>query len=87
VIAAIPTNAPLEYYLDRGGVSPRQLVLPESSARRIVVVVDHAEGQTLERLTARSQVRDTSRFMPAGVIANLTSSGIFMYQRRDVPPK
>lgn len=87
VLAGIPTNGPLEYYFDRVGVNPAHLLLPERSARRIFVVVDRAEGQTLGRLIARSVVRDSARFTPPTVIASFSASQILMYQRRDAPTK
>jgi 4-amino-4-deoxy-L-arabinose transferase-like glycosyltransferase len=87
VLVGLPTNGPLEYYFDRIGVNPDHLQLPERSARRIFVVVDQVEGQTLERLIARSVVRDSAHFTPPTVIASFPASQILMYQRRDVPTK
>lgn len=87
LLAAIPTNGPLEYYLDRFGVNPAHLSLDEKEARRILVVVDGVEGQTLDRVTERSEARDSTRFGPPAVIATFLASTIHLYQRRDGPTK
>jgi Dolichyl-phosphate-mannose-protein mannosyltransferase len=56
VVAALPANEPLAYYLDREGIPPdRYLRHPGRGLlqrRRLFVVVDEAEGQTLQRLLA-----------------------------------
>lgn len=87
VLAGIPTNGPLAYYLDRRGVSPDYLTLDERSARRIFAVVDNAEGQDLKRLVARSPARDSTQFGPPAVVAEFSASAIVMFQRRSVPAK
>lgn len=87
VLAGLPTNGPLEYYFDRVGVNRAHLLMPERSARRIFVVVDQAEGQSLRGLVARSVVRDPARFAPPTVIASFPTSQVLMFQRRDVPAK
>jgi len=87
VLTALPTSAPLEYYLDRRGVSSAYLSLDEKSATRIIVVVDSHEGQRLGDLLARSELRDTARFQPTAVVATLPASTIIMFQRRDAAAK
>jgi hypothetical protein len=56
VVAALPGNQPLAYYLDREGIPPgRYLGRPGRDLlqrRRLFVVVDEAEGQTLHGLLA-----------------------------------
>jgi 4-amino-4-deoxy-L-arabinose transferase-like glycosyltransferase len=56
VVAALPANEPLAYYLNREGIPPdRYLGHPGRGLlqrRRLFVVVDEAEGQTLRRLLA-----------------------------------
>jgi Dolichyl-phosphate-mannose-protein mannosyltransferase len=56
VLAAVPANAPLAYYLDRDGIAPARYLEPPSRGllrrRRLFVVVDTAEGQTLQGLLA-----------------------------------
>jgi 4-amino-4-deoxy-L-arabinose transferase-like glycosyltransferase len=93
VLAELPTNAPLAYYFDRLGVPPAYLSLDarsardERSARRVVVVVNRDEGQTLASLIGRSEVRDTTRFAPTAILANLPALTIVMFQRRDASAK
>jgi 4-amino-4-deoxy-L-arabinose transferase-like glycosyltransferase len=82
VLAGIPSNGPLDYYLHRRGVDRPSV--PYDRLRRVFVIVDAAEGQTLEQLTANAAVRDTSRFTPATVVATLPLSRIYMYERRNV---
>lgn len=87
VLAALPSNGPLAYYLDKFGVPPEHLTLDEARANRIIAVVDRAEGQTLERVVARSVVRDSTQFGPPGIVAEFPASAIIMFQRRNVPAK
>jgi len=87
VLTAQPTNAPLEYYLDRLGVSQSYSSQDEKSAARIIVVVNSFEGQRLADVVARSEVRDTVRFAPVAVVATLPASTIIIFQRRDAAPK
>lgn len=84
ILVGFPTNGPLEYYLHKRGVDPGHLTIDANSSHRIFVVVDRSEGQTLEQLVARSPVRDTVAFAPPIRIADLPSSSIFVFQRRDV---
>ena len=85
VLTALPTNAPLEYYLDRLGVPPSVLSLDEKSASRIMMVVDSHEGQRLRDLLAHSELRDTASYAPSGVLATLPASTIIVFQRRNAP--
>jgi hypothetical protein len=87
VLAGIPTNGPLAYYLDRRGASPDYLTLDERSARRIFAIFDGAEGQDLGQLVARSPVRDSTQFGPPKVVAEFQSSAIVVFSRRNVPAK
>jgi 4-amino-4-deoxy-L-arabinose transferase-like glycosyltransferase len=80
VLAAPPSNAPLSFYFRRSGLTPPRT--PLDSARRVFVIVDVAEGQTLDRLTDGSIVRDTARFTQPRVVGTFTTSGIFLYLRR-----
>ena len=56
VVTALPADAPLAYYLDRNGVRPGPYLRRPSrdllQRRRLFVVVDAAEGQTLQGLLA-----------------------------------
>jgi hypothetical protein len=82
VLAGIPTNGPLDYYLYRHGIDRGHLSLDEAQARRVFVIVDDGEGQTLDRLTAHSAVRDSTRFTAPVVAASFATSRIYLYQRR-----
>ena len=82
VMAAVPSNGPLSYYFRRAGITPT--AIPLDSARRVFVIVDVAEGQTLDLLTQGSVVRDTSQFVQPRVVGTFTTSGIFLYSRRNV---
>jgi 4-amino-4-deoxy-L-arabinose transferase-like glycosyltransferase len=82
VLAGIPTNGPLDYYLHRHGIDRAHLSLDEGQARRVFVIVDDGEGQTLDRLTAHSGVRDSTRFSGPVVAASFPASRIYLYQRR-----
>ncbi|HEY8175683.1 MAG TPA: glycosyltransferase family 39 protein [Gemmatimonadaceae bacterium] len=87
VLVELPASAPLAYYFDRLGVPSTYLSLDERSAKRIVVIVNQGEGQTLASVAGRSEVRDTTRFAPTKVLATLPASTIIMFQRRDVATK
>lgn len=83
VLAAIPTNGPLAYYLDASGVDPSVLTTPERMARRIVAVVDAREGQTLASVAGRSVVADTAAFVRDSAIVRLPGSVLVVFNRRD----
>lgn len=83
IFALIPTNGPLDYYLARAGVPRGNLFLDAGRARRVFVVVDAGEGQTLDHLTRNSIVTDTSRFLPPQLVGQLPTSGIYLYERRN----
>lgn len=87
ILVAIPSNASLAYYLDRDGVPETYLTLDEQRARRILVVVNPEEGQSLESVVANSDVRDQQLFGPPATLARLPNSSIVFFPRRDAPPK
>jgi hypothetical protein len=83
VLARIPTNGPLEYYLHRAGVDSSFLTLNPARATRLVVVVDSAEGQTLDRVVGRSMLSDRTRYSAPAVLAALGSSKLVVFERID----
>ena len=85
ILASIPSNAPLMYYLHRAGLDPSPLSLDERRARRIIVVVDAAEGQRLDEVIARSMARDTLLFSRPEIMARFPASALVVFRRRDVP--
>lgn len=87
VLASLPTNAPLAYYFDRAGIPVSALTLDERAAGRVIAVVDQPEGQTLEGVTERSLVRDSTLFAAPTLLARLPSSVLVSFVRRDAAPR
>jgi len=87
ILSSIPTNGPLAYYLEREGVPADAMLRDEASSARVIVVVDDAERQTLESVTARSAVRDTAMFGPPRLLARLPSSQLVVFERRNAPSR
>jgi dolichyl-phosphate-mannose-protein mannosyltransferase len=87
ILALIPTNGPLGYYLEMWGVNPSALVRPEEQADRVFAVVDLAEGQTLARVIANSLVRDGRLFVTDSAPVRMPTSAIVTFRRRDAAPK
>jgi 4-amino-4-deoxy-L-arabinose transferase-like glycosyltransferase len=87
VIAALPSNGPIAYYLDRLGVDSSHITLPEQQAGRIFAIIDRGQGQTLASVVASSEARDPRIFSLDSVTARFPSSLIVMYQRRDAAKK
>lgn len=87
VLAAIPTNGPLSYYLDRLGVADSALTMDERRANRVFGVVSQSERETLQGLVAHGAVADSAQFGPPVVVGRLPATLIVMFQRRNVPPR
>jgi 4-amino-4-deoxy-L-arabinose transferase-like glycosyltransferase len=87
ILASIPTNAPLAYYLDVWGVNLASLTRPEEQADRIFAVVDLGEGQTLASVIAYSSVRDAGRFVADPAPVRMPKSAIVTFRRRDAASK
>ena len=83
VLTAIPTNAPLAYYLDQLGVADNMLTNDERGAAHIVAVVNQAEGQTLDDVAGRSIVHDSTHFSDPRLLAQLPASALVIFDRRD----
>jgi 4-amino-4-deoxy-L-arabinose transferase-like glycosyltransferase len=83
ILAAIPTNGPLDYYLDREGVNRAHLSQDERTASRIFAVVDRGEDQTLNQVIQYSVVRDTSVWEEPTAIVELNHSAIVVYRRKN----
>lgn len=84
VIAAIPTNGPLEYYFDRAGIDRAQLYFDDKQAERAIGIVDYAEGQTLDALRSQSFVRDTTVWGDPIPVRSLGASIIVVFARKNV---
>lgn len=87
ILAAIPTNGPLDYYLNRMGVDRRHLTQDERTAGRIFAVVDQGEGQSLNEVVAYSVVRDTSAWAEPSGVVELDHSAIVVFQRKRAASK
>ena len=85
ILASIPSNGPLMYYMHRAGIDLSHLTLDERQARRIVAVVDATEGQRLDEVIARSLARDTTVFGRPEILARFPGSALVIFRRRDVP--
>ena len=83
IIAAIPTNGPLEYYLDKVGIDRAQLYSDGRQAERAIGIVDYGEGQSLEALMAQSFVRDTTVWGKPVPVATLAGSMIVIIPRKN----
>jgi len=79
VVAAIPTNGPLSYYLDRLGVDPAYMRLDEVDASRLIVVVNESEGESVDDVTTNSK-----QFVVTQLV-NRPLSKVFLLERRDAP--
>jgi 4-amino-4-deoxy-L-arabinose transferase-like glycosyltransferase len=85
ILASIPSNAPLMYYMHRAGIDLSHLALDERRAHRIIAVVDGTEGQRLDEVIARSLARDTTVFGRPEILARFPASALVIFRRRDVP--
>lgn len=83
VLVSLPTNAPLAFYLEQKGLSSSVMERDERAAGRVYVVVDEAEHQTLDAVAARSIVRDSTRFAPPRLFAQLPSSALIVFDSRN----
>jgi hypothetical protein len=79
VVAAIPGNGPLSYYLDRLGVDPAYVRLDEADASRLIVVVNEGEGESVDDVTSNSK-----QFIVTQLV-NRPLSKVFLLERRDAP--
>lgn len=82
VLAIIPTNGPLAYYLDRLGVDASYMSLDEDAARRLIVVVDEGEDETVQDILRYSAARDSTQFS-ARLIGKRAKSKVYLFERRN----
>ena len=80
ILASIPTNAPLAYYLDLLGADPAALTRPEERAPRIFAVIDLSEGQTLASVTAKAKTEITIRDKASAPAASIAEIHILQRQ-------
>lgn len=85
IVAPIPTNAPLSYYLDRHGVASGYFTLDERDAKRIVVVVNEPDEAVVDAVK-RLPVSDTTTFVE-NVLARYPGSHLLLLERRGASPR
>ena len=81
VIAAIPANAPLQFYLNRHGADTAVLSTPPAATRRDILVLDRAYGQTVEWAIAVAMI-DTARFGPIAPAMHALDADVFVAERK-----
>jgi len=84
VLAIPPTSGPLAYYFRREGLDTTYLHLDEAQARRLVIVVNEAEGETMSDVVREPAIIDTSRFSIT-LLAERPSSKVYVLERRNAP--
>ena len=87
VMAAPPSTAPLTYYFDRIGIPQTYFTVAEQDTKRVILVVDAGEGQTVGGVIGTSSIPDTTHFARGTVLARLPNSNLFAFERRDVASK
>ncbi|HVZ78769.1 MAG TPA: glycosyltransferase family 39 protein [Gemmatimonadaceae bacterium] len=85
VLAPIPSNAPLQFYMLREHADTATLSTPDDSVRRVILVLDPAEGQTL-RWAEAAGILDTSRFGPVSPAMHATDMDVFVAERKGATP-
>ena len=81
VVAAIPTNGPLAYWFDRLHLDPASLRLDEAAARRLIVVVNEGEGESVDDVLESPAARDTANFSMT-LLADRPLSKVYVFERR-----
>jgi len=87
VLAFMPTNGPLAYYFDRLGIPQTYLALDESKAKRLFLIADRAEGQSLQALAAHTMAGDSARFLPPMIVSEFPASTIALIIPRNAPAR
>jgi 4-amino-4-deoxy-L-arabinose transferase-like glycosyltransferase len=85
ILAPIPSNAPLQYYLLRAGGDTSLLSTPDSLTTREIVVLNAAYGQTVPWAIAVGMV-DTSRFGPIAPATHAGDANVYVAERRRAQP-
>ncbi|HEX8726254.1 MAG TPA: hypothetical protein VF737_12780 [Gemmatimonadaceae bacterium] len=82
VLAPIPSNAPLQYYMLRAGADTALLSTPDSVTTREIIVLNAAYGQTLSWAIATGMV-DTARFGPIAPALHAADGNVYVAERRE----
>ena len=81
ILAPIPSNAPLQYYLLRAGSDTALLSTPDSVIKREIIVLNAAYGQTVPWAITVGII-DTSRFGPIVPAIHALDGNVFVAERR-----
>ncbi|MGH7689879.1 MAG: hypothetical protein ACREN3_09770, partial [Gemmatimonadaceae bacterium] len=82
VLAAIPADAPLKYYMLRAGADTALFSTPDSVATREIIVLNAAYGQTVPWAIAAGMV-DTTRFGPIAPAVHAADGNVFVAELRE----
>ncbi len=82
VLAAVPSDAPLRYYMLRAGADTALLSTPESVATREIIVLNATYGQTVPWAIATGMV-DTARFGPIAPAMYAADANVYVAERRE----
>jgi hypothetical protein len=81
VLALIPSNGPLLYYLAERGLDTASLTLPLERANRAFLVLDGSRGQTIQWALS-SQMIDRDRFADPVLIGRSGDAQLWSADRR-----
>ncbi|MGA9837027.1 MAG: hypothetical protein WBQ26_06905, partial [Gemmatimonadaceae bacterium] len=81
VLAWIPSNAPLQYYLLRAGVDTALLSTPDSATMREIIVLNARYDQTVSWAIAVGMV-DTAHFGPVAPAMHARDANVYVAERK-----
>lgn len=85
ILAPIPVNAPLQYYLLRAGADTALLSTPVADAKREIIVLAPRYGQTIQQAIAQGMV-DTTRFGPVAPGIHARDGDVYVAERKGSEP-
>ncbi|MDE3216392.1 MAG: hypothetical protein KGO03_08340 [Gemmatimonadota bacterium] len=85
ILAPIPANAPLQYYLLRAGGDTALLSTPVANATREIIVLAPRYGQTIQQAIAQGMV-DTAQFGPVAPGIHARDGEVWVAERKGSPP-
>ncbi|HEY5219704.1 MAG TPA: glycosyltransferase family 39 protein [Gemmatimonadaceae bacterium] len=85
VLAPIPSNAPLQYYMLRAGADTALLSTPDSLTTREIIVLNRSYGQTVPWAIAVGMV-DTAHFGPVAPAMSARDGDVFVAERKARAP-
>jgi hypothetical protein len=81
ILAPIPINAPLQYYLLRAGGDTAILSTPANETRREIIVLAPRYGQTIQQAIAQGMV-DTTLFGPVAPGIHARDGDVYVAERK-----